>query len=197
MSSPEHPEEKMRRFMEGDPVRRPVDDALDRLAEIERWHRNGADFCSHTDEIARHEGYADTIATVREALDARMTRESGQALIDDANRWERAYRHARHELARLREERDDLRDEYMADAGLRTAAEARERNTFDRLEEALAENRRLTEGLREIEGGFNDISLILEAENDGYQERAYKRAVEEWRHVRALLSASPSDGGGV
>jgi len=141
-----------------EPARSPVDDALDRL----RQQINKSRYVPGTPEK-----YPATELRGLTVLEA-------EALLAQAEQ--------------LREERDDLRDEYMADAGLRTAAEAEVQQMREdkvKLHDWGSywkrEARRLTEGLRWVEemtAGRAGVSGIAD-------------------HVRALLSASPSDGGGA
>lgn len=44
--------------------------ALNTLREIEKWHRDGAEFCSQQEQAEKHERYADYLALVQAALEA-------------------------------------------------------------------------------------------------------------------------------
>ena len=127
----------------------------------------------------------------REAAETRCAQLEAEALAFDNVRA--AYDDLIEERDAARAELDDVRDEYMADAGLRTAAEAR----CARLQQALAG---LESAVRILDVMLREPAAegLMSAEDyRAYLQGAWLGVDEAADKARALLSAIPSDGGGA
>ena len=106
-------------------------------------------------------------------LEERMTRESGQALVEDANRWQKLYWKSQNELERLKAERDEARATALITATAETQKmyreqEARAIQAEARLDKALSALREIGESACELHHGqHRKIARAAIAEIEG------------------------------